>query len=283
MTSTAASFVAAPGASPALPRRAVVTGGGSGLGRALAVRLGRDGWHVAVCDIDLSAAEETAAAVARFGGTAQVESLDVTLPAQWRALHDRLRASWERIDLLVNNAGVTGAGEVGGYPLEDWRWVLDVNLFGVLHGCHTFVDWLAENPARPHVVNTASMAAMVSAPTMGAYNVSKAAVVSLSETLYAELRGRGVGVTVLCPGFVATNLLTAGRWSRADLRRRAEGFFAQSRLSADDVAEATVRAIQRRQLYVVLPLRGRVLWRLKRLMPQWFMDGVARVVAPRRS
>lgn len=269
-------------ASSAPPRRVVITGAGSGLGRALAVRLGRDGWHVAACDIDLPAAEQTAAAVERAGGTAQVESLDVTDAAQWRALHDRLRASWERIDLLVNNAGVTGAGEVGGYPLEDWRWVLDVNLFGVLHGCHTFVGWLAENPGRPHIVNTASMAALVSAPTMGAYNISKAAVVSLSETLYAELRARGVGVTVLCPGFVATNLLAAGRWSRADLRRRAEGFFARSRLSADDVAEATVRAIERRRLYVMLPLRGRVLWRLKRLMPQWFMDGVARVVAPRR-
>lgn len=265
-------------AASAPPRRAVITGAGSGLGRALAVRLGRDGWHVAACDIDLPAAEETAAAVTRAGGTAQVESLDVTDAAQWRSLHDRLRASWVRIDLLVNNAGVTGAGEVGGYPLDDWRWVLDVNLFGVLHGCHTFVGWLTENPGRPHIVNTASMAALVSAPTMGAYNMSKAAVVSLSETLYAELRTRGVGVTVLCPGFVATNLLAAGRWGRADLRRRAEGLFARSRLSADDVAEATVRAIEQRRLYVMLPLRGRLLWRLKRLMPQWFMDGVARVV-----
>ncbi|MCX7430014.1 MAG: SDR family NAD(P)-dependent oxidoreductase [Planctomycetia bacterium] len=245
-------------------RHALITGAASGLGRALAVRLARDGWHVAVCDVDDAGALETVSLVEQAGGTGQAERLDVTLPAEWESLRDRLRGQWERIDLLVNNAGVSGAGEVGRFPLDDWRWILDVNLFGVLYGCHAFVDWLAENPDRPHIVNTASMAAVASAPTMGAYNVSKAAVVSLSETLYAELLHRGVGVTVLCPGFVATNLLGAGRWHRPTLKSRAEECFAEARITADDVAEATLRAIRRRQLYVVLPLRGRIFWWLKR-------------------
>jgi short-subunit dehydrogenase len=113
---------------------------------------------------------------------------------------------------------------------------------------------------------------------MGGYNVSKAAVVSLSETLYAELLHRGVGVTVLCPGFVQTRLLDAGRWQRPALKATAKAYFAEARITADDVAEATLRAIRRRQLYVVLPLRGRVFWRLKRLVPQWFMTRVARIV-----
>ena len=263
-------------------RHALITGAASGLGRALAVRLARDGWHVAVCDVDAAGALETVSLVEQAGGTAQAELLDVTVPGEWRSLRDRLRAQWERIDLLVNNAGVSGAGEVGRFPLDDWRWILDVNLFGVLYGCHAFVDWLAENPDRPHIVNTASMAAVASAPTMGAYNVSKAAVVSLSETLYAELLHRGVGVTVLCPGFVATNLLDAGRWHRPALKSRAEECFAEARITADDVAEATLRAIRRRQLYVVLPLRGRIFWRLKRLLPQWFMTRVARIVGKPR-
>ena len=263
-------------------RHALITGAASGLGRALAVRLARDGWHVAVCDVDDAGALETVSLVEQAGGTGQAERLDVTLPAEWESLRDRLRGQWERIDLLVNNAGVSGAGEVGRFPLDDWRWILDVNLFGVLYGCHAFVDWLAENPDRPHIVNTASMAAVASAPTMGAYNVSKAAVVSLSETLYAELLHRGVGVTVLCPGFVATNLLDAGRWHRPALKSRAEECFAEARITADDVAEATLRAIRRRQLYVVLPLRGRIFWRLKRLVPQWFMTRVARIVGKPR-
>ena len=263
-------------------RHALITGAASGLGRALAVRLARDGWHVAVCDVDDAGALETVSLVEQAGGTGQAERLDVTLPADWESLRDRLRGQWERIDLLVNNAGVSGAGEVGRFPLDDWRWILDVNLFGVLYGCHAFVDWLAENPDRPHIVNTASMAAVASAPTMGAYNVSKAAVVSLSETLYAELLHRGVGVTVLCPGFVATNLLDAGRWHRPALKSRAEECFAEARITADDVAEATLRAIRRRQLYVVLPLRGRIFWRLKRLVPQWFMTRVARIVGKPR-
>lgn len=261
-------------------RHAVITGAASGLGRALAVRLGRDGWHVAVCDVDEDRARETVSLVERAGGTAQAERLDVTRPADWEALRDRLRGGWERIDLLVNNAGVSGAGEVGRFPLDDWRWILDVNLFGVINGCHYFVDWLAENPRGSHIVNTASMAAVVSAPTMGGYSASKAAVVSLSETLYAELLHRGVGVTVLCPGFVRTNLLDGGRWQRPALQASARRYFARSRMTAEDVAEATLRAIRRRRLYVVVPLRGRVVWRLKRLMPRWFMTGVARLLPP---
>lgn len=260
-------------------RHALITGAGSGLGRALAVRLGRDGWHVAVCDIDDAGGAETVALVERAGGTAQAERLDVTSPAEWEALRDRLRGQWERLDLLVNNAGVSGAGEIGRFPLADWRWILDVNLFGVIHGCHACVDWLLENPHGGHIVNTASMAAVASAPTMGGYNVSKAGVVALSETLYAELLHRGVGVTVLCPGFVATNLLARGRWHRPVLKARAERHFETARTTPEDVAEATLRAIRRRRLYVVLPLRGRIFWRLKRLMPQAFMTTVARLVA----
>jgi len=263
-------------------RHAVVSGAASGLGRALAVRLARDGWHVAVCDVDEAGSRETVALAEAAGGTAQAERLDVTVPEEWEALRERLRRQWERIDLLVNNAGVSGAGEVGRFPLADWRWILEVNLFGVIHGCHCFIDWLAENPRGGHIVNTASLAAVVSAPAMGGYNVSKAAVVSLSETLYAELRHRGVAVTVLCPGFVATNLLAAGRWHRPALEATARAYFAEARITADDVAEATVRAIRRRRLYAVLPLRGRILWWLKRLLPQAFMTGVARVVRPSR-
>jgi len=259
-------------------RTAIITGAAGGLGRALAVRLARDGWHVAICDVDEPGSRETLRLVEAAGGSGQVERLDVTVAADWRALRERLAARWERLDLLVNNAGVAGAGAVGRFPLEDWRWLLDVNLLGVIHGCHVMVDWLTANPHGGHVVNTASLAAVASAPTMAAYNASKAAVVSLSETLYAELRPRGVGVTVLCPGFVRTALLDGARWHPPRLRARAERHFAAARIDGDDVAEATLRAIRRRRLYVVLPLRGRLIWWLKRLLPQGFMRLVSRLV-----
>lgn len=258
------------------PRNALITGAAGGLGRAIAVRLARDGWHVAICDIDAAGSHETLRLVEAAGGSGQVERLDVTAAAEWLALRDRLQANWERLDLLVNNAGVAGAGAVGRFSLEDWRWVLDVNLLGVVHGCHFMVDWLARTPGG-HVVNTASLAAVASAPTMAAYNVSKAAVVSLSETLYAELRPRGVGVTVLCPGFVRTGLHAAARWSSPALRDRAERHFAAAIIDGDDVAEATLRGIRRGRLYVVLPLRGRLVWWLKRLLPQRFMRVVSRL------
>jgi len=182
-------------------RTAIVTGAGSGLGRALAVRLAGDGWEIALCDIDVAAAEETLALVEGAGGAGRVETLDVGRPEEWDALRERLARDWPRLDLLVNNAGVAVSGEVGCCPLEDWRWIVDANLWGTIHGCHACIDWLKANPDRPHIVNVASLAAIGAAPAMAAYNVTKAGIVALSETLWTELRPHGVGVTVLCPSF----------------------------------------------------------------------------------
>lgn len=256
-------------------RRAIVTGAASGLGRAIAVRLARDGWHVALADVDLTGAGQTLEHVRAAGGDGQVERLDVACSEQWQRLRERLQATWPRLDLLVNNAGVAGSGEVGQFTLEDWRWLLEINLFGGIYGCHTMVDWLKQNPGRAHVVNTASMAALVSAPAMAAYNISKAGLVSLSETLYAELRHHGVGVTVLCPGFFQTNLLSQARMGDPAHCRLTANSMRESRFTAEELADATLRAIARRQLYVVVPRRGRVWWRLKRWMPRSFMRIVA--------
>src|SRR5690242_4032904 len=105
------------------PRNAIITGAASGLGRALAVRLARDRWHIAICDINDACSEETLRLVRSAGGSGQVEHLDVTDPDAWQALRDRLEPDWEQLDLLVNNAGVAGAGEVGEFSLEDWHWI----------------------------------------------------------------------------------------------------------------------------------------------------------------
>jgi NAD(P)-dependent dehydrogenase (short-subunit alcohol dehydrogenase family) len=252
-------------------RRALVTGAASGLGRALAVALGRDGWEIALADIDQTRLEETLGLVKAAGGAGRVELLDVTSPEQWQVVCDRLRSDWPALDLLVNNAGVACEGEVGTCPLEDWRWTLETNLFGAIHGCHTCLDWLKQSSRSPHIVNVASVAAALSAPTMGAYNVSKAGVLALSETLFTELGPQGVGVTVACPGFFDTDLLSHARFQTEQNRTVARGYMLTARFTADDVARAILKAVARRQLYVVLPRRARLIWRFKRLAPRTWL------------
>jgi NAD(P)-dependent dehydrogenase (short-subunit alcohol dehydrogenase family) len=259
-------------------RRAIVTGAASGLGRALCERLARDGDEIALCDIDTVGAAQTLRRVEAAGGSGRVERLDVADPADWEALRARLARDWPQLDLLVNNAGVAVSGDVGRCPLDDWRWIFDANLWGVIHGCHVCIDWLKCNPRGGHIINTASLAAIGSFPGMAAYNVTKAAVVSFSETLHLELRRHGVGVTVLCPSFFPTALVDNGRFSSEAERGIARGEFERTRLTAEVVADAALRAMARRQLYVVLPAKARLIWWIKRLSPALFFRIVSREV-----
>ena len=256
-------------------RTAIVTGAASGLGRALCERLARDGYLIAICDIDLTGAAETLNRVEAAGGSGRVEPLDVTDPLAWEALRERLEHDWPQLDLLVNNAGVVVSGDVGRCSLDDWRWIVDANLWGMIHGCHVCVDWLKRNPRGSHVINTSSLAAIGSFPGMAAYNVTKAAVVSFSETLHAELRRHRVGVTVLCPSFFPTALLDNGRFTSPAEQRIARAEFTRTKLTAEKVADAAVRAMAWNQLYVILPAKARVLWWIKRLAPRLFFRIIA--------
>lgn len=258
-------------------KNAIVTGGASGLGRALCRRLARDGWNIAICDINETCAEETAAIVKKEGGDGFAWRLDVTEPAEWERLRDHLKREWSRIDLLCNNAGVAGAGAVGQFSLDDWRWIMNVNLWNGIYGCHYFIDWMKENPGGAHIINTASLAAVVSAPGMAGYNVTKAGMVSLSETLFAELAPHNIGVTVVCPAFFSTNLLQGGRFVTDELKRFAEAMFKTAKMTADDVADAAIRAMRRKQLYVVVPGEARFQWWFKRLAPSRFIRYVAKM------
>jgi NAD(P)-dependent dehydrogenase (short-subunit alcohol dehydrogenase family) len=253
------------------PKSAIVTGAGSGLGRALAVQLAKAGWRVALADIDPDSCQATLDHIQAAGGRGHCETLDVTSSDQWQALRDRLTQRWDHLDLLVNNAGVGCGGEVDELSLDDWRWTLDVNLCGPIHGCHTFIPWLKRNPRGASIVNIASVAAIASSPSMAPYNVTKAAVVSLSETLYNELRPHGVHVTVACPGFFRTNILASGRFARQRQREAAMTVMDRSRITADEVARRIVRAVERKQFYLFLPTIAWMLWCIKRLAPRSFL------------
>ncbi|MFM7206121.1 MAG: SDR family NAD(P)-dependent oxidoreductase [Planctomycetaceae bacterium] len=245
---------------------AVVTGAANGLGRALAMALLDDGWAVAGIDRDEGIARLDAASPPRAGE--QRIAMDVRDAAAWRSLHDRLRAEWHDLDLLVNAAGVGAAGEVGTLPEEQWRRVIDTNLLGTALGCETFLPWLRANRGRPHLVNIASIAAVLAPGSMAAYSASKAGVVALSEAIVAECPPRRPGVTIVCPGFFRSGLLDTWHFASAVTRREAERRMAASWWTSDRVARRVLRAVRRNRRYVVVGVLARWLWRLKRLAPR---------------
>lgn len=260
-------------------KHALITGAGNGLGRQLAVRLAHAGWHIGIADVKADDADETQRLVENAGGSAEFLSLDVRDEAQWSDLKSDLQRRWPQLDLLVNNAGVSCSGEVGESSIADWEWVMSINLRGVLLGCHTMVDWLKANPERSYVLNIGSAAALLCGPGMAAYNVSKAGVVALSQSMYVELKGHNVGVTCACPWFIQTNLLKTGRFARASHRDFAEKAMARARVTPDFFAQEALRATFRGRLIVVPGRRPRLAVACKRLFPQMFLNLLHRYVS----
>ncbi len=200
--------------------RVLVTGGSSGLGAALVARFAERGDSVLSCDVTTPAAELSGADVARAtsapDNSVVRRRLDVTSEDDWAATRAWVEQEWGGLDLLVNNAGVAGGGRVELCSLEEWQWIFDVNLFGMVRGTRAFVSLLkAQGSGR--IVNTASLAGLVHPPGMGSYNAVKAAVVAFSETLSHELAPFGVGCTVVCPSYFKTNLMDSLRGQDVDL------------------------------------------------------------------
>lgn len=254
---------------PANPR-AVITGAGSGLGRALAVHLARRKGRILVADINMAGAGETVRLVKKAGGDGVALSCDVTRVEDVESAAAEAERRWSGTDILINNAGVAAAGLVGEQSLEDWKWIVSINLWGVIHGCHVFAPRFRKQ-ASGYVLNVASAAGFVSLPEMASYNVTKAAVIALSETLRAELRPCGVYVSVVCPSFFKTNLMHTFRSPTKRQRVMATNFFRRSRATADEVAAAALAGLESGSLYIVPNADTRIAWRLKRFHPELYI------------
>src|SRR5204862_1247238 len=244
---------------------AAVTGAASGLGRAMALAFAGEGMHAALADVDEPGLKSTLNEVQSRGVRAFAMRVDVSRYQEVESFCSKAIAQFGATDVVCNNAGVSPLGAVWENTLADWQWILGVNLWGVIHGVRAFVPRLLAQ-GEGHVVNTASVAGLISPPGMGAYNVTKHAVVALSESLYHDLRLRGspVGVSVLCPAYVPTGISDSERNRPKELQNSSKKSSQQEmlaqhlkkavssgKLTADDVARAVVAAIKENRFYIL--------------------------------
>jgi NAD(P)-dependent dehydrogenase (short-subunit alcohol dehydrogenase family) len=253
---------------------AVITGAGSGIGAAFAAELARRGGRIVCSDIDENAARATADAIVADGGQATSLRCDVSQLDDVALLAEEALSWFDGTPtVVINNAGVGAGGlPIGDVGIDDWNWVLNVNLWGPIHGCHVFAPILRE-AGYGGIINVASAAAFGAAPGMAAYNVSKAGVLSLSETLAAELSGTGVNVTVLCPTFVKTNIVESGRIT-AQSTQLADRLMRWTGFSPERVARTCLDTLDCGGLYCMPQPDARIGWGIKRFTPTMYTRAV---------
>jgi NAD(P)-dependent dehydrogenase (short-subunit alcohol dehydrogenase family) len=257
---------------------AAVTGAASGLGRAMAIAFASEGMHLALCDVDEAGLTRTGADVAALGVKSFAMRADVSKEDEVNGFAERAASELKGIHLVCNNAGVAVSGSVWETSAAEWQWILGVNLWGVVHGVRAFAPRLIAQD-EGHIVNTASVAGLISPPGMGAYCVSKHAVVTLSESLHHDLSERGsrVGVSVLCPAYVPTGIADSrfpGPVVKSKDRLAKEAALkkavAAGKLSADDVARAVVAAVKENRFYILThpAIKGAVRARMEDMLEE---------------
>jgi len=244
---------------------AIVTGGASGIGRAICESLGKQGATVIVSDIDTTGAEAVADGIIGHGGKARGAHLDVTSEGDIKKLIEETAGEHGRLDYMFNNAGIAIHGEVRDMNKEHWDRIININLLGTLHGTIAAYAVMVEQ-GFGHIVNTASILGLLSMSVNCLYTTTKHAIVGLSTSLRAEGAGLGVKVSVVCPGFVQTGLYDAATVRKADH----DEFFAQIPLKRMDVTKAgreILKGVERNKAIIVFPFSARFLWWLHRLNP----------------
>ncbi|MGW4388076.1 SDR family oxidoreductase [Streptomyces sp. NPDC004685] len=264
----------------------LVTGAGSGIGRATAFAFAEAGARVVAVDRDTESATRTAEMAQLIGAPqAWAETVDVADEQAMEKLAEKVAAEYGIVDVLVNNAGIGLSGSFFDTTPEDWKKVLDVNLWGVIHGCRLFGKQMAERGQGGHIVNTASAAAFQPSKALPAYSTSKAAVLMLSECLRAELAGQGIGVSAICPGLVNTNITATARFAGVDAEEEKRRQKKSSRLYGlrnyppEKVADAILTAVVRNQAVVPVTPEARGAHLMSRFAPK-ALRAVARLEPP---
>lgn len=256
-------------------KRAIVTGAASGLGLAICERLANTGWKLLIADINeqrLSLAETKLQAL---GADTKALVIDVTKYEALEQAAASLQQNWGGVDLVFNNAGIATAGTIEELTLEDWHRTIDIDLWSVIYGCKVFAP-LLKKQGGGHIINTASSAGTMAPPEMAAYNVAKAGVVSISETLKIELCRDNIGVTVICPTVFVTSLgdtIGSERAMEKALLKQLE----ESKVTPKHIVKDVITAIERDRLYVMTQSDAKWGWRFKRFFPELYTRSLTRL------
>jgi len=250
-------------------RLALVTGAGSGIGRETALLCARRGANLALCDIDADGLAVTETEARGLGSDVLAQRVDVSDRAQMQAFADAVHARVAGVDLLVNNAGVGLGANFLETPLEDWDWIVPINVMGVVHGCKMFVPAMIERGRGGHVVNLSSVAGYFANPSLTAYTTTKFAVLGLSEALRIELRPRGIGVTAVCPGLINTPITRNSRLrgSAEAQRERVVRLYQRRNYGPDRVAQRILHAVQHNRAVMPVTAEAWGMWWLMRFAP----------------
>jgi NAD(P)-dependent dehydrogenase (short-subunit alcohol dehydrogenase family) len=251
-----------------LDRTAVVTGAGSGIGRAIALLLARRGCRVALVDVNVDGLAETDAKIKDRGGVSSTHVVDVANREQMLALPEAVLAAHGGVHILVNNAGVTTTAAFHEHTLDDFDWVMGVNLWGVVHGCHAFMPHLLRAD-EAHIVNISSIFGVVGIPGQSSYCASKFAVRGFTESLWEELDGTHVGVSCVHPGGVSTGIASAARMADESQREGLVAFFRDKAIPASTAAAQIVDGILKSKRRILITREAHALDLLKRVFPDW--------------
>lgn len=249
-------------------KRAFITGGASGLGFAFAQKLAADNWRIAIADINTERLEESKQQLESLGATVITMIVDVRSLEEQQAAADQLEQQWGGVDLVFNNAGIGSCGKLSEYTESEWQRVIDIDLWSVVHGCRVFAP-LLKKQGGGHIINTASSAGTLCLAEMSAYNVAKSGVVALSETLKVELSTDNIGVTVVCPTVLKTNITESLKGETAFEKNIAQQI-KESKCTPEFVADKTFDGIRKNRLYVMPQADARWVWTIKRWMPEKF-------------
>ena len=250
---------------------AVVTGAGSGIGQALALQLARKGCHLALVDVNRKGMLETRRRIDSDSVRVSIHVADVSDARAMEALPGAVVKNHGRVNLLFNNAGITYARSFEGHSLQDWERIIGINIWGMIYGCHFFLPHLKEQAGKAHIINLSSMVAFVGPPEQTSYAATKSAVKGFSESLWAELHGEGVGVTVVYPGAIRTHIMDEALKTaeHQDTFAKTKAIVDKMAMPADKAARKILKAVLQDRMRVVVGPDAVLFESAKRVLPEF--------------
>lgn len=258
-------------------KRAFITGAGGGLGRALSLKLAADGWLIGITDIKDEALAESKKLIEQAGGKALTYKFDVSKRDDYKTAFNDYISQTKGIDLLINNAGVGDGGLFGEYSLDNWDWITGINLMAAVYGSHFAVP-IMKQQKNGHIISIASAAGIANMPNMSMYNVTKAGVISLMESIYSEVYAFNIGASVVCPTFFRSNIM---QYNRGDKNATSIGqvIINRAKFSPDEIADYVLTQAGKKQFYILHPYQAKLVFHVKRFFPNLFLQYKAKQFA----